>query len=127
MQNEVYQQIIENYIEAYNRFDVTQMLADMDDNIRFENISNGETNLVTQGIAELKTQAEQATKLFSQRKQTITGFVFRENEAEIGIDYAGVLAQDIPNGPKAGEEIRLSGKSVFRFSGNKIVELKDIS
>ena len=33
---------IASYIEAYNNFDVTKMMADFSDKIIFENILNGE-------------------------------------------------------------------------------------
>jgi hypothetical protein len=34
------------------------MVTDFDDMIRFENISNGETNLTIEGLAAFKDQAE---------------------------------------------------------------------
>jgi hypothetical protein len=127
MENNVYPKIIRNYIKAYNNFNVDQMLADMHENIRFENITNGETNLVTNGLAELKAQAEQAKQFFKEREQTITRFTFDKDQVEINIDYKGVLAIDFPNGLKAGDTIELKGKSIFTFEGNKIIALKDIS
>jgi hypothetical protein len=38
-----------------------------------------------------------------------------------------VLAKDLPNGLKKGQELNLSGKSIFKFSGNKITSLTDLS
>jgi hypothetical protein len=46
---------IESYIRAYNGFDVEKMLSNLHENIEFENVSNGEVNLRTDGIAEFKT------------------------------------------------------------------------
>ncbi len=45
---------------AYNSFDIDSMPTHMHVDIRFENISSGEINLTTNGIAELRNQAEQA-------------------------------------------------------------------
>lgn len=45
----------------------------------------------------------------------------------IGIDYEGVLAADLPNGMKAGEILRLNGKSEFTFRDEKIYRITDIS
>lgn len=123
----VYQKIIENYIKAYNSFDIDKMLTDMDDNVRFENISNGEINLVTNNISELRIQAEQAKQFFKEREQTITNYTFSNDSVEIQIDYKGILAIDFPNGLKAGDKIELKGRSVFKFKNDKIIELKDIS
>lgn len=123
----IYQRIIENYIKAYNSFDIEKMLIDMDDNVRFENSTDGVVNLVTNNIMELRIQAEQAKQFFKEREQTITDYIFNNDLVEIHIDYKGVLAIDFPNGLKAGDKIELQGKSIFKFKNNKIIELKDIS
>lgn len=123
----IYQRIIENYIKAYNSFDIEKMLIDMDDNVRFENSTDGVVNLVTNNIMELRFQAEQAKQFFKEREQTITDYIFNNDLVEIHIDYKGVLAIDFPNGLKAGDKIELQGKSIFKFKNNKIIELKDIS
>ena len=68
MRHDTYQKIIENYIDAYNSFDIDRMLLDMHDDIKFENTSNGEINLTTNGIAELRNQAELARHLFREKK-----------------------------------------------------------
>jgi ketosteroid isomerase-like protein len=127
MRYDIYQKIIENYIDAYNSFDIDRMLSHMHDDIKFENISNGEINLTTNGIAELRNQAEQAKGLFKERKQKITDIKFNEDQVEVKIDYRGILAVDFSDELKAGDIIELKGSSVFRFKDNKVVELKDIS
>jgi hypothetical protein len=127
MNDTLHQQIIENYVRAYNGFDIEGMLAGMHKDVRFENISNGEVTLVTNGIAELKKQAKQAGEYFKEREQKITGMQHKNNLVEADIDYKATLAVDLPNGMKAGDTIEMKGKSVFRFRGDKIIELKDIS
>lgn len=121
------EQIINNYIAAYNSFDSDRMVADFDDNIRFENISNGKTDMTLVGVEAFKQQAEQAKRLLSERKQTILSFVHEADKTTIEIDYFAVLAIDLPNGLKKGAELKLSGVSVFKFEGNKIIALSDIS
>ncbi|WP_205504007.1 nuclear transport factor 2 family protein [Rufibacter psychrotolerans] len=121
------EEIIHRYVAAYNAFQVDGMLADLDENIRFENITNGVTNLSLQGLAAFREQAEQAKSLFSARTQTIQSFLHREQETEVEIAYHAVLAQDLPNGLKTGHELHLRGKSIFRFSGDKITQITDIS
>ncbi len=127
MKKKLYKEIIEKYIEAYNSFDIEKMLSDMHDNVRFENISNGEITLTTNSIAELKNQAEQTKQYFTKREQRITNIDFNNDQVEIDIDYKGILAIDLPNGLKAGDKIELKGKSIFKFKDDKIIELKDIS
>lgn len=121
------EQIIADYIEGYNQFDIDQMVSDFDEQIKFENIENGEANLTLHGLASFKEQAEKAASFFSSRTQTINSFIHRDNETEIRIRYHAVLALDLPNGMTSGDEITLEGKSIFIFSGLKIISLKDIS
>ena len=125
--DEIKKNIIENYIRSYNNFEVENMLKDLDGNIVFRNIVNGEVNLITKGIAEFKEQAEQAKNLFSQREQKITNLKFGTDEVEADIFYNGTIAVDFPDGLKAGSKIELAGKSIFRFAGDKIIEIEDIS
>ena len=121
------EKIINNYIQGYNEFDVDQMVIDFDENIIFKNIQNGETNMTLIGLQEFVKQAEQAKSYFSVRRQTIKSFRYLEDEMEIEIDYFAVLAINLSNGLKEGQELNLKGKSVFKFMGNKISELTDIS
>jgi len=128
MKCRLYQEINRQiHFGLYNNFDVEKMVPDMHDNVRFENISNGEITLATNGIAKLKNQACQAKQYFKEREQKITSIDFRDDRVEVGIDYKGILAMDFPNGLKAGEKIELKGKSVFKFRDDRIIELKDIS
>ena len=125
--NETRKKIVESYVRAYNNFDIENMLKDMDEGVIFRNISGGAVNLTTNGIEELRKQAETAKELFSEREQKITGLKFGENTVEAEIAYSGTLAADLPNGLKQGDKIELNGKSIFRFAGDKIIEIEDIS
>jgi hypothetical protein len=119
--------IIQNYIDAYNSFDVEGMITDFDSNIVFENISNGETNMSLVGITAFKEQAEQAKNYFVERTQIIEGYQHQGDETTIAILYNAVLAIDFPNGLKKGDELKLQGRSIFKFHNNKIIKLTDIS
>ena len=119
--------LIEQYIKAYNNFDISGMLADLDDNIIFKNISKGEVTLELNGIDDFRKQAEQACGFFSEREQKIQNIVFSEGGCRVDIAYRAKIAVDLPNGLKAGDEIKLKGKSVFHFAEGKISEIYDIS
>jgi len=121
------EKIIQNYIDGYNQFDIDKMIADFDGTIVFENIQNGEVNMTLSGLKEFKDQAEEAKKYFSKREQTITLFTHLESKTAIDIDYRAILAMDFSNGMQKGQELNLTGKSVFEFLDNKIVRLTDIS
>ncbi|RRN77383.1 nuclear transport factor 2 family protein [Pseudoxanthomonas sp. SGD-10] len=120
--------IIKEYIEAYNVFDTEKMVEDFDEDIVFENISNGELNLAVNGIEDFKSQANQAKNYFESRTQTIKSFKHTADTTEVEIDYYAILAANFPNGLKEGDELRLQGKSIFEFNEkNKIVKIVDIS
>lgn len=119
--------LAENYIRAYNRFDIAGMLENLDEKVVFKNVSNGEITLELEGLGAFRKQAEYAASLFSEREQTIEKIVFTDEDCEVDIDYKAVLGADLPNGLRAGEKISLRGKSKFRFGGGKIIEIQDIS
>lgn len=119
--------IIQNYIEGYNKFDVEKMLLDLDKEIIFQNIQNGEINLTLNGINEFKDQAEKSKLYFEKRQQKITSIKHTEDKTEIEIDYFAVLGIDFPNGLKKGQNLELKGKTIFTFKNNKIISISDIS
>ena len=127
MEKQAIQQKIEAYISAYNAFDVAGMLATLHPSVQFKNIANGQVTLTTQGIEAFEAQARQATQFFRQRTQTVTDLRITDGQAEVAIDYRGILAVDLPNGLKAGDTLALQGKSIFRFQDNLICSLEDIS
>jgi hypothetical protein len=121
------EEIVENYINGYNQFDIDKMVADFDDKIHFKNIQNGEINMSLNGLAAFKQQAEQVKIYFLERSQTVKSFNHIDNRTEIKIDYRAIIATDLPNGLKKGQALNLSGTSIFEFDGDKIIKLTDIS
>lgn len=121
------EEIIQNYIDGYNQFDVDRMVRDFDHDIVFENIQSGEVTMSLSGLPSLRAQAEQAKAYFSTRRQTIRSFKHFNDHTEIEIEYHAILAMDFPNGLKKGQPLDLVGESIFHFSGGKIIKLTDIS
>lgn len=121
------EKIVKNYIDGYNQFNCDKMLFDFDENVVFENIQKGEINISLIGLKALRQQAEQAKSYFTTRAQTIISFKHVGDETEIEIDYHAILGMDFPNGLKRGDELKLKGKSIFKFFNNKVIKLTDIS
>lgn len=121
------QQIIEDYIAAYNRFDVEGMIRYLHPEIEFRNTAGGEVTHAIKGIEGFKLQASEAVHYFSQREQRITALSFNGNQAEATIDYTGTLAVDLPNGLNAGDKLELQGRSLFTFDEGQIIRLEDSS
>ena len=121
------EKVIHNYMAGYNQFDVEKMIADFDESIVFENIQNGIITMTLRGIAAFQQQAEQAKSYFSSRKQTVISIHHQNATTEVAIQYSAILAMDFPNGLKKGQELKLSGKSIFEFDNRKIIKLTDVS
>lgn len=119
--------IIEKYIDAYNAFDIKGMTKNLNENIVFENISNGKVDVRTEGINDFTKQAESAKQYFKERNQTIDFWNFDEQKVTIEIDYKATLAIDLPNGLKVGDTLELKGKSEFDFEDLKIIKITDKS
>ncbi len=117
--------VIEQYIDAYNRFDVDGMLAQLTPDVLFENVSDGQVTAACSGIAEFRELAEQSKALFSERRQTVTGLEFRLALVRAGIAWCGVFAVDVPDGPAAGTAVELQGESEFEFRGGRISRIVD--
>jgi len=118
---------IYRYIDAYNNFDIDALIGMLAADIRFENVSGGEVNTKTSGKAEFEILARQSVRLFSSRKQTVKKMKIEDDRAFVEIEFEGVLAQDFPNGLKAGETLALKGTSEFGFTNGFISSIVDKS
>jgi len=127
MIREEVKKMIENYVNAYNSFDVDGIIKLLHKDIQFKNFSNGELNIETRGTEEFRELAEKSAKIFSSRRQTITDYSAIDDKVEVQIDYEGRLAVDLPNGLKAGDTLQLKGKSVFEIKEGKISLIEDHS
>ncbi|WP_420426781.1 nuclear transport factor 2 family protein [Algiphilus sp.] len=119
--------LILRYLDAYNRFDVEAMMATVHDDVVFQNITAGEVTAQADGAASLRQMAEQAKTIFAARRQTLLAFSETSKEAAIQVAFEGVLACDLPNGMKAGQELRLEGRSEFTFEDGRLIRIVDIS
>ena len=119
--------IVARYIDAYNRMNVQAMLDCLSDDVRFINRSNGETTNETHGIEAFRALAEQGVQLFAEREQTILDCIAIDNRAAVRIGYRAKVKTDLPNGWKAGQEVKMTGTSFFMISEGKLSEVIDAS
>jgi hypothetical protein len=119
--------IIDQYIKAYNEFDIENMLKNVHRDVEFKNIANSEINVHIHGKEILRSQAEDSTKLLKKREMKITNQVINRDTVENDIAFKAVLNVDIPDGPNSGELVKLKGRSIFKFKNGKIISIEDIS
>ena len=118
---------ISSYIFAYNNLNVAGMLNCLTDDVEFQNISDGEVNTHTHSKVEFENLATMGVSAFRSRKQTVTNFMTVSNITLVEISYEAVVADDLPNGWKAGQELSFKGASAFELRGNKIMKIIDQS
>jgi len=119
--------LIEEFLSAYNCFDVDAMVEVVDPEVEFRNVSDGDVDMAAIGRDEFRELAQQSAFLFSSRKQTPTNFETDGEVVSVDIDFTGTLATDIPDGMKTGDELRVTGRSEFVFRDEKIYRLTDYS
>jgi hypothetical protein len=107
--------------------DVDEMLLAVHRDVTFENISGGVVTARSDGIDELKALAKQSLSLFAERHQGILSFEADGSRAVASIAFRAVLAMDMPNGPRQGQVLSLSGRSEFEFKDGAISKITDIS
>jgi len=119
--------LVERYLAAYNDFDIPGMLSVLDPAIEFRNLTNGAVTAAADGLEEFRKLAERAAELFRSRRQTVTSYVAVGDRAMAAVDYHGVLAADLSPELRAGETLRLSGRSTFDFRDGRITRIVDES
>lgn len=119
--------IVSDYIEYYNSFQLEKMIDLFSQDCCFENISNSSNPVRCVGKMALYEMACSTSKLFKERKQTVTNWIIGENKIAIEIDYMAILSELLPNGLKAGDSINLKGVSIYEFENKKIKRLCDFS
>tara|TARA_R110002020_G_scaffold39991_3_gene118317 strand:- start:6629 stop:7006 length:378 start_codon:yes stop_codon:yes gene_type:complete len=120
-------EIVEAYISAYNARDIDRMIACLADEIHFRNFSGTELTAEAVGTAAFADLARFGASAFASRRQTVTHAISVFDTTVANIDFVAVVAMDLPNGWKAGQELSFKGSSLFRIANGKIVNIIDQS
>ncbi len=118
-------ELVRRYLDCYNDKKVDEMLELFVEEAVFESVSNTAGVTRTAGKEELRRLALMSVKYFEQRRQTPVAWVIDETHVAVEIDYWCRLAQDLPEGKKAGQEMRLRGASFFTIQNGQITRLVD--
>ena len=118
-------ELVERYLDRYNAKDVGAMLDLFAEDVVFESVSNTTGVIRTTGKDELRGLALMSVEYFEQRQQTPVAWVVEGPRVAVEIDYWCRLAKDLPEGHKAGEEMKLRGASFFTIREGRITKLVD--
>lgn len=127
MDPDAHRPLIERYLAAYNARDVPGMLALLHPDVAFENRAGGAVTAAAAGRDAFRALAEHAATLFASRRQTIRAYAPTPDGATVEIDYEGVLAADLGPELRAGDTLRLRGRSTFAIRDGRIARLVDES
>jgi hypothetical protein len=125
--NESKEEIVKNFIKAYNSFDIDSMLACLHPGVRFKNISGGEVNAQTIGKEDFEILAKRSVTMFKEREQKVIAIKEMNDKVNIEIQYHAIAAVDLPNGLKAGDSINIKGNSEYIFKDGLIYSIVDES
>ena len=120
-------EVISRYIAAYNNLHVQGMLDCLTDDVEFQNISSGKMDTHTTSKEDFENLANMGVTAFSSRNQSILNSISVSNTTLVQIDYHAVVAADLPNGWKAGQELKFTGASAFEITDGKISKVVDQS
>lgn len=119
--------IIARYISAYNDMDVSGMLDCLAEGVEFKNISGGQVDTHITSKKEFESLASMGISAFESRHQSVVQSISVSNLTLVKIDYKATVANDLPNGWKAGQALNFSGASAFEITGDKISKIIDES
>lgn len=120
-------QIIEEYFDAYNKFDTERMVSLLTEDVSFKNISKGEVILEINGKKSYKHQADSAVTLFEKREMAINELIFNEDNVDVRLKFNGILGLDVPEDHKKGDKIEMDGRTILQFRDGKISSIEDIN
>ena len=120
-------EVIERYLAAYNLRDVAGMTEVLTDDIEFEHVSAGSTNVRVSGREAFRELAKGSAGVFSSRTQTVTFSVQSGEHVTAMVTFIGTVATNMPNGWRAGQQVKLRGCTFFCLRGNAICNIVDFS
>ena len=118
--------LVKKYIEFYNSFDVFGMLSCLSDCVVFENLVDGKTTHKTRGKSEFSILAQESVKIFKTRKQEVISWSSEKGKLIVELNFSGTLSENFKADDSESQDVRITGRSEFRFHNNKISEIRDI-
>ncbi|MYW92953.1 nuclear transport factor 2 family protein [Amycolatopsis rubida] len=119
--------LIDRYVRAYNEFDINGMLSTLTPDIRFENHSDRQLTVGSDGVEAFRQLAEQSAALFAEREQRVLSIGLHPAGATAQVAYRGVPAAPVPGDDRSGKVIELKGTTEFSFENGKIAKIVDRS
>lgn len=118
--------IVQRYLDAYNRRDVEALVECVSETVVFENVSNGSAPLHIDGRVAFARLAAQAAETFPVRRLVVRTAVIAGDQVALEVDWTGTPAVDLGE-VKAGERMALRGASFFTIIDDRLARIVDLS
>ena len=119
-------EIVQKYINAYNKFDIDGMISLMHIDCTFEMIHDNKITLKTYGKSDFRQLCILSKNNYKYRKQIIESFKEENNKVEVNLYFKATLAIDIPDLGKKDEKISFETKTIFELKNNAIYKITNI-
>jgi ketosteroid isomerase-like protein len=117
--------VVQAYVDAFNRKDVSGMLQCVHRDITFSSDISGARMCEIHGIDDFADVVQLTTEMFEDRHEQCLSFDVEGDTAHASMLLIGVLAEDLPNGLRAGQRVSCSGRTEFDFLDGTIVGIKE--
>jgi len=119
-------EVINRYLDAYNRIDIPSMLLTMTEDVCFQHFSGEYCQVSTTDKAQFQTLAEHSAELFSSREQIMHEVTYVGEAIQLKIRFRGIMAVEFPNlGLPVGGELRAEGISEIHLRDGLICKIID--
>ncbi|MCV3269938.1 nuclear transport factor 2 family protein [Roseobacter sinensis] len=118
---------IRRYLAAYNRRDVPGMLRLVSHDVRFQNLVDGAVTAEARGLEAFRSLAETGARAFARRCQVVEQAMTVSDTTLAEITFTAVVAVDLPNGWRAGQQVRIAGRSLFQIRLGTLIRIVDQS
>ena len=119
--------LIDMYIKGYNTFNMKKMLLPLHSKIVFENYVKDELTKKLEGVKAFKKQAQRGPEMFSKRRKEILSIEHKDDHCIAFVSYKATLKVNLGEKMKKGQEMNISGKSIFFFKDDRISKIEDYS
>lgn len=127
MKKEKQKIIIEDYISAFNSFDMAKMSENLSENLSFKNTENGIITLSSNSKKEFIDISKKSMDFFKDRKIEIIEVDYMDKIVIVYYKFIATLEQDLNDNLKKGDIFRIGGKTIFTFKNKKIISIEDFS
>jgi hypothetical protein len=115
--------MVVDFLDAYNGRDLEGMLADVSDDLKFRHYCDAGVLFKAENKAEFDTALREDMSAFKERSHAVKTSMTMLGSTVLTTEFHAVVAKDLSNGWKAGQEITLPAAAEFQFRDDQIANI----